>query len=262
MLRRRSLDAKKVRTHVPVRRGGLTALGFFAVILAGIILSILSQAFYAFFVAQKNIVQTSDTGLRISNDYLKLSQLKLLEQKEEVDSVQDLRGIQSFIARYSKLSATESRQLARIIIRQSKAANIDPYFVAAVIKSESNFRQNVVSPVGARGLMQILPTTGKYIATKVGEPWRGSQFLFDAEYNIRLGIAYLQYLERYFGTNYDHLLVAYNWGPTNTKKALAGNSTFPPMSRNYAKTILQDVERWSVQPVRMSRGARASAIAG
>lgn len=134
--------------------------------------------------------------------------------------------------------------LAKAIVLQSQRAGVDPLFVAAVIKAESTFRHNVSSPVGARGLMQLLPTTAQYISQKTNRRWEGISMLSRPEYNIELGIAYLQYLERYFGRNKEHVLIAYNWGPANLNQALREGRTPPLSTRNYARTILSDYARW------------------
>ena len=49
------------------------------------------------------------------------------------------------------------------IVTYSKKNNVDPFLVAAIIKNESNFKHDAVSKVGAVGLMQIMPETGRWI---------------------------------------------------------------------------------------------------
>ena len=113
-----------------------------------------------------------------------------------------------------------------------------------VIKSESTFNNKAVSNVGALGLMQILPETGKYISGKNDIDWLGAGKLKDSSYNIRLGIAYLKYLEQYFGKNREHILVAYNWGPGNLLQALKNRSPLPEGPKKYARTIIGDHGKW------------------
>jgi len=127
---------------------------------------------------------------------------------------------------------------------EAKRQNFDPLFVAAVIKSESTFNRQAVSNVGALGLMQILPDTGKYISRKNDIDWLGAGKLKDPSYNIKLGIAYLKYLEQYFGQNREHILVAYNWGPGNLLSALKNRSTLPTGPKKYARTIMKDHSKW------------------
>ncbi|MCB0317651.1 MAG: lytic transglycosylase domain-containing protein, partial [Bdellovibrionales bacterium] len=114
-----------------------------------------------------------------------------------------------------------SRELAKHIVKEAKAAGYDPLFIASIVKAESTFNPLAKSTQGALGLMQILPPTGKYISDKTDSvSWNGTQALTDPEYNLKLGLAYLKYLESYFGTNKEYVLIAYNWGPANLQKAI------------------------------------------
>gem|GEM_PF-1887503 len=131
--------------------------------------------------------------------------------------------------------------MATTIVRQSRLANVDPLFVTAVIKAESTFKNHATSIRGAQGLMQIMPDTGHYIAKKVGG---GRASLRDPEENIRLGIAYLKYLENYFGKDRKKILIAYNWGPANLMDALKNGRPALTSSAQYAQKILNDQRRW------------------
>lgn len=72
-------------------------------------------------------------------------------------------------------------------------------YVAAIIMAESSYDETAVSPVGARGLMQIMPETGQWVAGKLGEPFDEAA-LFDPITSIRYGTWYLGFLmERYAG---------------------------------------------------------------
>ena len=77
--------------------------------------------------------------------------------------------------------------------------DIPAAYVASVILAESSYRPEVVSHADARGLMQLLPSTGKWIAGKYGEDFT-EEDLFDPEINIRYGCWYLGFLmDRYDG---------------------------------------------------------------
>ena len=100
---------------------------------------------------------------------------------------------------------------ADIIRTQAADKDLDPALIAAVIYTESRFRDQT-SPAGAKGLMQIMPATAEYIARKSG----GSEFvqgdLATPEINIAYGSWYLRYLlDRYHG-NELLALAAYNGG--------------------------------------------------
>lgn len=114
--------------------------------------------------------------------------------------------------RRTGLSAKELDALALAIIDEAALHEIDTALVLAVMHVESRFNAFAVSPVGALGLMQIMPATGKELAERYGVTWRGQQTLFDPLVNVKLGVAYLKELS----VRYDSVptaLAAYNWGP-------------------------------------------------
>jgi len=86
---------------------------------------------------------------------------------------------------------------------------VDDELIFAVIKSESNFNDSAVSSSGALGLMQLLPTTAEYVASLID--YEEDINLFDAEINIYLGTAYINYLMNKFN-NLEVVLCAYNAG--------------------------------------------------
>lgn len=92
------------------------------------------------------------------------------------------------------------------------AQGLDPFFIAAVIRTESSFRENAVSPEGARGLMQLLPSTAEWIAAQNGENDFHPDKLFEPRYNITAGTRYLADLLRQFEGNEVAALAAYNGG--------------------------------------------------
>lgn len=85
------------------------------------------------------------------------------------------------------------------------------HLVAAVIFAESSFRESVVSPKGAVGLMQIMPSTAIWFAGKIGYPLRDVDQLKQAQTNVYLGCAYLDYLFEKF-QHEKTVLAAYNAG--------------------------------------------------
>ena len=90
----------------------------------------------------------------------------------------------------------------------------DPAFVLSIARRESEFNPTVISPAGARGLMQVMPRTAQSEARRQGIAYEEQRLLSDPAYNARLGAGYLQYLSEDFGTNPVLLAVAYNAGPS------------------------------------------------
>lgn len=97
------------------------------------------------------------------------------------------------------------------IVKYAKQFDVDPYFIAAVIKTESGFDKDAVSHAGAVGLMQIMPETGEWIAGKLGEEYRKENLLIP-DTNIRYGTWYLQFLEERFNGDLQLVMAAYNAG--------------------------------------------------
>ena len=85
-------------------------------------------------------------------------------------------------------------------IRQAAAEfSLDPAYVASVALAESSFDAEAVSSVGAIGLMQIMPSTGEWIAGKLDEAF-DAQRLYEPSVNLRYGCWYLRFLlDRYDG---------------------------------------------------------------
>ena len=107
------------------------------------------------------------------------------------------------------------------LIRQYAAENdIPPAYVAAVILAESSYRPEAVSQVNAQGLMQILPSTGEWIAGKFDESYTEG-CLFDPETNIKYGCWYLGFLMRRYDGSMRCSSAAYHAGQGTVDKWLA-----------------------------------------
>lgn len=98
---------------------------------------------------------------------------------------------------------------------------VDPFMTASIIFTESRFNPTAVSFKDARGLMQILPSTGEWVAEKIGLPNYSDDQLFEPEVNIQIGCWYLTYLNSQFPDNRELVLAAYNGGIGNVNKWLS-----------------------------------------
>ena len=92
------------------------------------------------------------------------------------------------------------------------AGGVEPALVLAVVRQESQFDPRVRSPADARGMMQILPSTGRRVARDLGMTW-SDQLLWNPEANMRLGSRYLGQLSRRFEDSYLLAAAGYNAGP-------------------------------------------------
>lgn len=140
------------------------------------------------------------------------------------------------------------------IVTYSKKNNVDPFLVAAIIKNESNFKHDAVSKVGAVGLMQIMPETGRWIAEQMGlENYQDSD-LYQTRKNIRMGCWYVGELEHEFQHNLVLLMVAYNAGRGQTHEWMQKNGwdynfndtkSIPyPDTREYVAKVMQDRDKY------------------
>lgn len=107
------------------------------------------------------------------------------------------------------------------ITSHAEANGLDPLMVAAVIKAESNFWPWARSGRDARGLMQVTPQTGSWVADQVGMGDFEDQALYDPEVNLQLGCWYLAYLIRQYDGRMPVVLAAWNGGLTNVNSWLA-----------------------------------------
>ncbi len=140
------------------------------------------------------------------------------------------------------------------IVTYARRNDIDPFLVAAVIKNESEFKPGAVSPVGAIGMMQIMPETGEWIAKQMGLNRYDVDSLYNPGVNIRMGCWYLSELKYEFKDNLLLMMMAYNAGRGNTHGWMTANGwdyTFGnvnkipyPESRNYVASVLYDRDEY------------------
>jgi len=113
-----------------------------------------------------------------------------------------------------------------LIYSEAKKNNLAPELVAAVVQTESSWRPTAKSGVGASGLMQLMPKTGK---------WMGAKNLMNPAENVKAGTKYLKYLNERFDGDPTMVLAAYNAGEGNVKRY----GGVPPFreTKNYVKKV-------------------------
>lgn len=130
----------------------------------------------------------------------------------------------------------EKIPFGELIWEKSKKYDVDPALVAAVIEQESRFKPRAKSHVGARGLMQLMPRTGR---------WMGARNLYDPEQNIDAGVKYIKYLDKRFNGDIKKIVAAYNGGEGNVKRY----GGIPPFreTRQYVKKVLKNYDKRTKQ---------------
>jgi len=129
-------------------------------------------------------------------------------------------GVESIANKVTRTAYELAYPLAWWSLVQEAAAtyDIDPFLVLAVMREESNFSPTAVSSSGARGLMQLLPSTAKWILeSKLNQPFHEDD-LDDPELNISLGTWYLRHLLEQFDFDLAKAVAAYNGGPGNLQR--------------------------------------------
>lgn len=142
--------------------------------------------------------------------------------------------------------STGNARIDGLIKQNGTRFGVDPYLIFCVMEQESHFNPRVVSPKGARGLMQLMPGTGARFGVR--KP-------FDPAQNIAGGTLYLKQLLQTFGGRVDLALASYNAGEGAVMKY--GNQV-PPYSetRDYVKRISK---RYKQNEIAETRGQRDAA---
>lgn len=132
---------------------------------------------------------------------------------------------------------------------------VDRNLVASVILAESKFRQDATSVHGARGLMQIMPGTGRWIATQIEDDSFSVDKLYNVNMNIKYGTWYLSELQTEFEGNEVLALAAYNAGRGNVYEWMEkyhwdinfkDYTKIPfPETREYVKRVLENKKHYN-----------------
>ncbi|MFC1662007.1 transglycosylase SLT domain-containing protein, partial [Gemmatimonadota bacterium] len=106
-----------------------------------------------------------------------------------------------------------------MVLAEAEEWGLDPFFMAGLMRQESAFWAEARSRADARGLMQVLPSTGAELARAVGPAgFRADEHLYRPEVNLHLGMAFFSDLRRRFGEDPVILLSAYNAGPSRAQR--------------------------------------------
>jgi soluble lytic murein transglycosylase len=139
------------------------------------------------------------------------------------------------------------------VAEAARRAGLDPYLVAAVVREESSYYPRAVSRAGARGLMQLMPSTARPMADLRGLAFEGGSLLDDPSANLDIGASFLASLLKEFGDP-RLALAAYNAGPkrardwwkarrTNDMEAWVEQIPFDE-TRHYVKRVMLSWEEY------------------
>ncbi|HCF51500.1 MAG TPA: lytic transglycosylase [Syntrophomonas sp.] len=141
-----------------------------------------------------------------------------------------------------------------IVFNAAQQYDVDPYLIFSIIRAESGFQTTARSPVGARGLMQIMPETADWIAAQKSIKQFDTADLHDPQVNIEFGCWYLASLNKEFAGRLPIVVAAYNAGSGRVREwILSGQwdgseqhiESIPfPETRQYVKNVLQNYEAY------------------
>lgn len=157
--------------------------------------------------------------------------------KKPAAPVQSIAWYVQRIRQYNRgISAATAQKIASLVLGKGNKYGVDPRLVFALIAQESRFNPHAVSPVGARGLGQLMPGTAAQLG--VSNP-------FDITQNIDGTVRYLATQLKRFGGDMRKALAAYNAGPGNVAKYKG----IPPFreTQNYVRVISTHYQRLRVQ---------------
>lgn len=125
-------------------------------------------------------------------------------------------------------------RLVDMIKKKNPTEGADPCLVAAVMREESAFNPKAISPTGALGLMQIMPSTGRIAAKGIGKEDFESRELFNPETNMKLGSWYLGLLSKRFNNDVILMIAGYNAGPNAVERWI---ETLPSSPDEFIESI-------------------------
>lgn len=129
-------------------------------------------------------------------------------------------------SRLVELGVSNASYYANLANTYGKQYNIDPVWLLAMMKTESNFNANATSSHGARGVMQILPATGQAMGVS------DSSQLYNPEISVRYAAKYLDYLRSRFGS-LQMATIAYNQGEGNVQNGTYRTWYLDKINANY-----------------------------
>jgi soluble lytic murein transglycosylase-like protein len=158
-----------------------------------------------------------------------------IDPDEVVEAVGEVATAQAAVAAPAPRPSLASRPFARLIESVASEHGIDPALVHAMVEAESNYQSTARSQVGARGLMQLMPSTARDLGVK------SARTLFEPQVNIEAGVKYLKQLLERFDGDLTSAIAAYNAGPAAVQR-YDGVPPFPE-TQGYVKKVLANFQQ-------------------
>jgi soluble lytic murein transglycosylase-like protein len=152
--------------------------------------------------------------------------------------------LEALLGRVAPALPAEMREkLGEAVLLEANRAGYDPLFVLALVSVESGFRMQATSERGARGLVQMKPSTFAWISAREpdvgGDDYETGQ---DPVVDVRLAVRYFRWLERRFGSR-DDALMAYNAGPKRLREYKLVDE-IPERIKEYPRRVKREYARF------------------
>lgn len=161
-----------------------------------------------------------------------VDELERVHQDEEYDAipiiVKDLRAI------IEEANKEQAEEIAVIIYEEATERGVDPLLLTAMAYRESHFNPNARGKSGEYGLIQIMPSTGRWIAQKLGYTDWEPEDMLDIRTNVKFAAYYLWAVTKDMGGDTWKGVLAYNAGPTGAKRWLAKSDVW---SHDYVRKV-------------------------
>jgi soluble lytic murein transglycosylase len=143
-----------------------------------------------------------------------LARLELMMARGDVIAAQEIAQVYTQAdprAPYAFWQLSYPRPYSEAVQAAAKEFGVDPLLIWAIMREESRYDPEALSWAGARGLMQLMPTTQDWVAEELGENLAPGD-AYTPQANIRLAAWYIDFLNRYFDGDLELVIVAYNGG--------------------------------------------------
>lgn len=216
----------------------------------------------AFTGARTTVSEISMTVPELPAVNAELQQVHALELSSDTEVVN--KDLSKSVLRAVKTSIPQkfhhrAYEIARAVIVEANHHQMDPFFLLAVIKTESHFNIKARGLHGEIGLMQLLPETADWLAAQSGMT-PGQYNLEDPRVNIRLGATYFASLRKEFQGYSARYIGAYNMGSGNVYKLMANNvdpSVYPDKVLKNYRNFHKAAVKATIEAVRAPATAKA-----